>query len=345
MMKTKAAVLYEINRPLVIEEIEIPPLNNGQVLVNVIYSGICHTQINEIKGLKGEDKYLPHLLGHEGSGIVEEIGPDVTKVKKGDYVVLSWIKGKGINAPSCRYSKGNIKINSGAITTFSNYSIISEDRLFKISKDMPPDIATLLGCAVPTGAGIIKNEKKIKKGDSLAIFGIGGIGSSALIYADSLECSKIIAIDINKSKLNFAKEIGATHIINASDEDPVEKIKKITNGCGVDYSIDSSGAKTAMEAAFNAIKDTGKLVIAGNLEQGDKISIDPFELIKGKKIIGTWGGGTNPDEDIAYYAKMYLNGKLKLKNLITKIYSLDNINDAIKALENGKVIRALIKMD
>ena len=161
-MKTKAAVLYETNKPLVIEEVEIPKLKDGQVLVKVLFSGVCGSQLNEIKGLKGEDKYLPHLLGHEGSGIVEEVGSKVTKVKKGDYVVLCWIKGSGLDAPSCQYTKDNIKINSGAITTFNQYSIISENRLFKIPKEVPPYVAALLGCAIPTGAGIIKNEIRKK---------------------------------------------------------------------------------------------------------------------------------------------------------------------------------------
>jgi S-(hydroxymethyl)glutathione dehydrogenase/alcohol dehydrogenase len=343
-MKTKAAVLYKINGPLIIEELEIPQLKEGQVLVKILYSGICHSQINEIRGERGEDPYLPHLLGHEGSGIVEEVGPGVTKVKKGDYVVLSWIKGKGLNAPSCQYPKGDLKINSGAIATFSEYSVISENRLFKIPKEIPPDIAALFGCAIPTGAGIIKNEINIKKGDSLAIFGIGGIGSSGLLYASSLQCSKIIAIDINNSKLNFAKKIGATHIINPFKEDVVARVKELTNGEGVDFAIECSGVKGAMENSFQVIKDNGKAVIAGNLKKGATISIDPFDLIKGKKIIGTWGGKTNPDEDIPYYAKKYSNYGFKPDKLITKKYHLNNINEAIGDLEKGEVIRALVEL-
>lgn len=355
VQKTKAAVLYEINQPLVVEELEIPSLNSGQVLVKILFSGICHTQINEIKGLKGEDKYLPHLLGHEGSGIVEEIGEGVTKVKKGDYVVLSWIKGLGLNAPSCQYSKDETKINSGAITTFSQYSVISEDRIFKIPLEVPPKVAALLGCAIPTGAGIIKNELKLKdnglknnqleknkKGKSLAIFGIGGIGSSALLYASSLNLSKIIAVDINENKLEFAKSIGATEVINPNQEEGLKKLNKLINEEGVDYSIESSGVKTIMETAFQAINNQGTAIIAGNLKLGETISLNPFDLIKGKKIFGTWGGKTNPDEDIIYYARKYLNQNIPFDKLISKTYPLNEINQAIKDLEEGKVIRALI---
>lgn len=341
-MRTKAAVLYEINQPLVVEELETPQLKKGQVLVKILYSGICQSQLNEIKGKKGEDKYLPHLLGHEGSGIIEEIGPDVTKVQKGDYVVLSWIRGNGLNAPSCNYFKKEMKINSGAITTFNQYSVISENCLYKIPQEVPADVAALLGCAVPTGAGIIKNELEIKEGDTLAIFGAGGIGSSAILYASSLKCSKIIAVDINETKLSFAKELGATHTINSNKEDPVSQIKRLTDGEGVDYAAECSGVKNVMEIAFQSIKDNGKVVIAGNLKKGETISIDPFDLIKGKKIIGTWGGKTSPDQDISYYTQLYLQKRFPIQKLITKEFSLSKINEALAELEEGNVIRALI---
>lgn len=345
-MKTKAAILYEINQLLIVEEIETPILKKGQVLVKMLYSGICQSQINEIRGRKGPDSYLPHLLGHEGSGIVEEIGPGISKVKKGDYVVLSWIKGRGLDVPSCQYSKKDQKINSGAITTFSNYAVISENRIFKIPKEVPPEIAALLGCAIPTGAGIIKNEINPQEITSLAIFGIGGIGSSALLYASSLKkFSQIIAVDINQEKLKFAQTIGATQTINPIQVNPVEKIKELTENKGVNYALECSGVKSVMETAFQAIKDQGKVIIAGNLKKGETISIDPFDLIKGKKIIGTWGGKTEPDKDIVYYAEKYLKENISFDKLITKIYPLTEINQAIEDLEKGKVIRVLIKLN
>jgi len=270
-MKTIAAILIENNKPLVIKKIEIPPLKEGQVLIKMLYAGICHSQLNEIKGLKGEDKYLPHLLGHEGSGIVQEIGFGVNKIKKGDYVVVSWIKGKGKNVTSTKYFQNKEKYNSGSITTFNQYSVISENCLFKIPKEIPPDVAALLGCAIPTGAGIVKNELNIKEGDTLAIFGIGGIGTSALIYANALNCSKIIAIDINENKLLQAKEYGAIEIINPTKENVISKIKELTNGEGVDHAIECSGVKKVMETAFQSIKDGGTVVIAGNLKKGETI--------------------------------------------------------------------------
>lgn len=343
-MITKAAVLYEIGEPLVIEELQIPELQRGQVLVKLLYGGVCHSQLNEIKGFKGEDKYIPHTLGHEGSGVIEKIGPGVTKVREGDYVVLSWIKGPGLDAPSSHYinSKNGKKINSGAISTFSQFAIISENRLIKISTKLPPDKAALLGCAVPTGAGIVRNTLKAKEGETIAVFGIGGIGSSAVLAADLMKCSKIIAVDIHEHKLKLAEELGATHTINSKRDDVVASIKHITGGIGVDYAIEATGVKEAMELAFSSIKDLGTAVIAGNLKHGEKICIDPFDLIKGKKLLGTWGGETKPERDIPLYAEMYLSGKLRLDKLITTKYGLEDINDAFADLENGKVMRALI---
>jgi S-(hydroxymethyl)glutathione dehydrogenase/alcohol dehydrogenase len=299
-MKTTAAVLIGINRPLQIEELTIPPLKKGQVLVKVAYSGICHSQLNEIYGLKGEDKFLPHTLGHEGSGVVSEIGQDVTKVKPGDHVVLTWIKGSGQDMPSTQYLRkdGSI-VNSGAISTFMTQAVISENRLVPITNRMPLKEAALLGCAIPTGAGIVKNTAKLQLGQSVAIFGCGGIGLSAILAAKMVGASVIIAVDIREQKLTQAKEIGATHVIDASRHVVLEEIQTITGKQGVDFAIEAAGQKMTMEVAFKAVKDKGGLcILAGNLPTGQNISIDPFDLIKGKRIIGTWGGETDPDKDI-----------------------------------------------
>jgi S-(hydroxymethyl)glutathione dehydrogenase/alcohol dehydrogenase len=345
-MKTKAAVLYKTNKSLIIEELEIPELQFGQVLVKILYSGICHSQLNEIKGLKGEDKYLPHTLGHEGSGIVKNIGKGVTLVKPGDFVILSWIKGPGLDAPSSYYIKdGEKKINSGAISTFTQFAIISENRLTKITSKMPPDKAALLGCAVPTGAGIVMNTLKVKEDNSIAIFGIGGVGLSALFAAVAMNCKRIIAIDINDQKLKIAEKLGATYTINPKHIDVLDLIKDITDGVGVDYAVEAAGVKETMELAFESIRTTGTAVIAGNLKQNEKISIDPFDLIKGKRLLGSWGGETKPEHDIPLYVEMYLSGKMNLDKMISQEYKLEKINEAFTDLENGNVIRPLINMN
>lgn len=341
-MKTKAAVLYEIGKPLVIEEIEIPELKEGQVLVKILYSGVCHTQLHEIQGTKGPDKYLPHLLGHEGSGIVEEVGEGVTKVKKGDYVILSWIKGIGKEAGSTKYKgKDGNEINSGAVTTFSERTIVSENRLIKADSKTPADIAALLGCAVPTGMGMVFNLLDNEPGKSIVVFGIGGIGSNSILAAKSRNYNPIIAVDIHENKLEHAKELGATHTINAKNEDVLMKISEITKD-GVDFSIEAIGNTKTMEMAFKSLKKGGKTVVAGNAGKGKIMSIDPSDLNMGKKLLGTWGGETNTDRDIPMYEKMYLNGELPLSKLITKVYKLENINEAFQDLERGELCRALI---
>lgn len=338
-----AAVLVNTGEPLKIMDLKIPDLKPGQVLVKIAYSGVCHTQILEMDGKKGVDKFLPHTLGHEGSGIVITTGAGVKKVKPNDHVVLSWIKGCGADIPSAMYESDGGPINSGAISTFLDYAIISENRLTPIKKEMPLKEAALLGCAIPTGVGIVLNSIGLRPGDSIAIFGVGGIGASAVIAADIMAAGKIIAVDIFEHKLEHARSLGATHTINARKQDCISEIYQITDGNGVDYAIESAGKRETMEMAFRSVRDMGGLcVLAGNLPVGEQISIDPFDLIKGKKIIGTWGGETKPDRDIPLYVDLYLKERLKLENLITHCYSLDEINTAIEDLKLGKVGRVLI---
>jgi S-(hydroxymethyl)glutathione dehydrogenase/alcohol dehydrogenase len=341
-----AAVLYEINKKLKIEELVIPKLSTGQILVRVAYSGVCHSQLNEMRGLKGEDKYLPHTLGHEGSGIVEEIGPNVNKVKKGDHVVLTWIKCKGVQASTALYkNKKGDSINSGAIATFLTRTVVSENRIVKINNEMPLREAALLGCAIPTGAGMVINTARVKKSSTVAIFGVGGIGLSAVMASSLLGVKQIIAIDINDYKLNLAKKCGASATINTKRQEVLSKILELTDGVGVDYAIEATGNKIIMEAAFKAVTDRGGVcIIAGNPIKGEKILIDPFDLIKGKKIIGSWGGSTLPDKEIPEYIILYLSGKFKLDQLITHEYALGDINEALVNLEKGDVGRILINM-
>ena len=341
-MKTQAAVLCALNQPLEIMDLEIPKLAKGQVLVEIAYSGICRTQLNEIKGYKGHDPYLPHTLGHEGSGIVLEIGPDVSKVNVGDHVVLTWIKGSGIDAGGCKYISQNGVVNSGAISTFMNYSIISENRLVPIPNNLPLREAALLGCAIPTGAGIVFNQLKLSKGSSCAVFGTGGIGLSAILAARFLGANPIIAIDISDTKLEQAVVLGATHIINAILSNVTEKIQEYTRGKGVEGVIESAGHNEAMEMAYQSTALRGTCILAGNLPKGQKIQIDPFGLILGKTVKGSWGGESRIDEDIAQYVPMLIDSKLKLDKLITHEIHLNDINNLLEDLQDAKVGRGII---
>lgn len=334
-MKTKAAVLRNIGGPLVMEELEVPKLKKGQILVKISHSGLCRSNINEINGRKGVE-FIPHLTGHEASAVVVEVGEGVTKIKEGGYVVCSWIKGSGLEAPVVQYESSKGPVNAGTCSTFAEYAVVSENKVVRISEKVKPEVAALLGCAVPTGAGIIDNIV-FKLGQKIAVFGIGGIGSSALMRISSLNTAfslDCIAFDIVPWKLFWAaKKLGIT-AVNATDFDHEEFF---------DFAIECSGNKWAMEAAFKCLNNTGTAIIAGNLEPGEKISIDPFELIKGKKLRGSWGGECFLDKDIPFYAKEYLGGRLPIEKLVTRVYSFDKINDGIKDLEEGKLIRGVVK--
>lgn len=346
-MKTKAAILVETGKPLALSELEIPPLKPGQVLVDIAFSGVCHTQVLEYRGCRGEDKYLPHCLGHEGSGIVREISPEVKKVKPGDKVILSWIKGLGADIPSTVYKWDGRDVNSGAITTFSNQSVISENRLTVIPKNCKISMqeASLLGCAVPTGLGAVMNVARPKEGQGIAVFGQGGVGLCAVAGAKIVGCAPIIAIDIKEEKLKLAEKMGATHCLNTSELDPAEGIRKICPN-GIDFAIESSGVIKVMLQAIHSIRNQGgTAVIVGNAPYGEKLCLDPKQLNLGKRVLGTWGGDNNPDVDFPRYIGMAASGKLNLKPLISKIYGLKEINNALDDLEKGRVIRPLIDMN
>lgn len=331
-MKTKAAVLRNIGGPLVIEELDIPRLESGQVLVKILYSGLCRSNINEINGRKGSE-FIPHLTGHEASATVCEVGDGVTKVKEGDYVVCSWIKGSGLAAQRVTYKSSNGIVNAGACSTFSEYAVVSENKVVRISEKVEPDIAALLGCAVPTGAGVIDNFG-IKPGQKIAVFGIGGIGASVLLRAVALGIS-CIAFDILNWKLDWAEKNLRISVYNSNT---------FCHFSIFDFAIECSGSKKAMEMAFSSLKNNGTEIIAGNLSLGERISVDPFELVKGKKLRGTWGGECVLDKDIPFYANEYLNGSLPVEKLITKVYSFEQINDGLRDLEEGRLIRGIVKI-
>jgi len=342
-LKTLAAVLTKLHAPLELMELELPPLREGEVLVEMKYSGICRSQLNEIKGFKGHDPYLPHTLGHEGSGIVRSIGPGITKVTEGDHVVLTWIKGEGKDATGITYSSGKTIVNSGPISTFINYAIIAENRVVPIPKTTSFKEAALYGCAIPTGSGIVFNELQITPGSSIAIFGLGGIGLSALIAAHQAGASPIIAIDTNEDKFPLAKGFGATHTLLYHPTTLKQSVLEITKG-GVDFAIEAAGVKEVMELAFQMVKDkTGLCILAGNVPSGVWIECDPFDFIKGKRLIGTWGGGVKPDRDIPEFLKRYASTSLNLHDLISHEAPLEEINTLISLLDQGKATRALIR--
>jgi S-(hydroxymethyl)glutathione dehydrogenase / alcohol dehydrogenase len=302
----------------------------------------------EVRGRRGADAYLPHLLGHEGSGKVIQVGEGVSKVKPNDLVVLGWIKGSGLDGGGARYRCTCIprEINAGGVTTFNEYALVSENRVVLLPAGVPLDIAVLFGCAVPTGAGIVTNDLRPEPGSSVAVFGLGGIGMSALMATMLFDCAKVIAVDVSADKLSLARSFGATHTVDATQADPVSEIRSMTGGLGVDYAVEASGQAGVIEQAFESVRRAGGVcVFASHPEHGKRISIDPYELICGKQIRGSWGGSSNPDRDIPMFAKLYLEGRLPLEKLITKRYPLEAINDALDDLEHRRVGRPLIEID
>ena len=328
MPNIHAAVLVEINKPLKIINLSPRKLELGQVLVKIIYSGVCRSQLMEVQGARGDDKWLPHMLGHEGSGIVESIGPGVTKVSVGDEVILSWIRGEGIEAEGAQYDSEPGSINSGQVTTFSNYSVVSENRLTIKPDSLDFDSAVLFGCALPTGSGMVMNELDVKQDSSVAILGLGGIGISAVIMLISMKVTNIIAIDVSQPKLELLKEWGVKNIIDAKNQNIKKEVNKIFPD-GVDFCIESAGKVATIEKGFSLIKHNGgKLIFASHPPKGEFIRLDPHQLISGKKIYGSWGGGVKPDRDFPILHEHFTSSNIPLNSLLTKPYSLLNINEA-----------------
>jgi S-(hydroxymethyl)glutathione dehydrogenase / alcohol dehydrogenase len=343
-MKTDAAILVETGKPLVVAEIEIPALKQGQVLVEVAYSGACGTQVMEAGGLKGEDKWVPHCLGHEGTGTVLETGPAVTKVKPDDKVVLSWIKGSGIEAGGCVYQWGERRVNAGGVTTFQRHAVVSESRLTMLPTGLAMDEAVLLGCAAPTGMGAVFNVLKVRPGDAVAIFGTGGIGLNACMAAAFAGAVPIIAIDLSPARRELSRRYGATHVIDPAEGDVISAIKRIVPS-GVDQAVEATGVPSVMEQAINATRNQGgRAVVIGNAPQGASLSLNPAVFNQGKSLLGTWGGDSLPDRDYGRFARLLARGPFAVRDLLSRPYKLGEANQALEDLAQGKVGRPLIDM-
>jgi len=342
----KAAILVEQNQPLVVDEVELPTrLEVGQVLVKVKYSGICGSQLGEISGAKGEDKYLPHLLGHEASGIVQAVGSGVRFVSQGDSVVMHWRKSQGIESVPPHYKWKGMPLNSGLIATFNEYAIVSENRLTRIDETSDMEIASLYGCAVTTGFGVAENNAKIKFGESVVVYGAGGVGLNIVQAANLLTAYPIIAVDMYDGRLELAKKVGATHIINSKANNVEEKINEILKSQGVDVFIDNTGIPSIIEYGYELVKPQGRVVLVGVPKKGNNINIYSLPLHFKKMISGSHGGETIPHEDIPRYQKLLEAGRIQLKPLLTDSFKLDEINTAIKGMRSGEIDgRCLIKM-
>jgi S-(hydroxymethyl)glutathione dehydrogenase/alcohol dehydrogenase len=289
----------------------------------------------EQQGMRGVDKWLPHLLGHEGYGIVQEIGEGVTKCKPGDPVVLSWVEGAGLNAENAIYKDSNQEIvNSGKITTFSNYSVISENRIFLAPVGFSDRFLALFGCALLTGGGMA-----LKYGDSssikrICIIGFGGIGSAAALVLAGMNKSHIDIIERSLEKRAQALKLGFKNVHEKIDESADK----------YDLVIEASGTIEAIEMGFGKLNDAGTLVFASHPETGQKISLDPHELIKGKKIFGTWGGDVDPDADMARIGDCIRKSGANLDLLLGEFFTIDEVNAGLAYLDSEKPGRPMLKL-
>ncbi len=340
----KAAVLEEHNKPLAIKDVEFEgPLLPGQVLVRIHYSGICGKQIEEIQGTK-PDPFLPHLLGHEGSGVVVDTGPGVKKVVAGDHVVLHWMKGSGIDADTPIYKCEGRRVNAGWITTFNEYGVISENRITPIPKEADLSIACLLGCAVTTGVGVVLNEARLSPGDTVAVFGCGGVGLNIILGAVLIKASSIIAVDRCPEKLKLAVNLGATDIINSDTADVVEEIKKITSGKGVENVFIAAASPAIMETAVESTSAPGAVFFVAVPPPEAKISINALDIHRKKTLYGACGGGIIPEKHIPLYLNLYTKGLLPLDKIVADIVGLEQINDSIQSMCSGTPGRFIVRM-
>jgi S-(hydroxymethyl)glutathione dehydrogenase/alcohol dehydrogenase len=343
----RAAILTELRAPLTVTEIELPPaLDVGQVLVKILYSGICGSQLGEIDGAKGEDRYLPHLLGHEGCGTVLATGPGVRQVKVGDRVVLHWRKGAGIEAEPPVYRWQGRRVNAGWVTTFNDHAIVAENRVTAVPDDLAPELAALFGCAVTTGFGVVENNAQVRIGESVVVYGAGGIGLNIVQAASLVSAYPVIAVDLHDGKLDLAERMGATHRIRAGAGDMRQAILDIVGPAGVDVFIDNTGQPAVIELGYQLAKPQGRVTLVGVPRKGSNISIHSLPLHFGKRLSGSHGGEAVPHVDIPRYHGLFRAGRMRLRELVTDEFALERINEAIAGMRGGSISgRVMIRMD
>jgi S-(hydroxymethyl)glutathione dehydrogenase / alcohol dehydrogenase len=339
-----AAILAESRKPLIVDEIALPDaLGVGQVLVKVLYSTICGAQLNEIAAAKGPDKFLPHLLGHEASAQVLEVGLGVTNVKPGDTVVLHWRPGVGIQCQPPNYAWRGAKLNAGWVTTFNDYAVVSENRMTAIPDNFDMKIAPLFGCAVTTAAGVVSNDANLKLGESVVVFGVGGVGLNVVQFAELAGAYPIIAVDLIDEKLEMAKQRGAGHTINPSTvEDVGSEIRKIVGDKGPDKVIETTGVKSVIELAYDLTHPDGVCVLVG--VPSEKVTIYTLPLHFNKVLTGSHGGDARPQIDIPRIIRLMRAGRISFDGIITDEYPLDEVNVALDKMRSGRSGRILLRI-
>ena len=364
-MKIRAAYVPESNR-LTVAEVELDPPKEKELLVRIHAAGVCHSDLHT---LKGELRTMPPLvLGHEGAGVVEAVGPGVTRFAVGDRILVNWLPACHI-CTQCQRGRPNLcerfpsTLYQGAMvdgtsrlhstegasvkqylsaSTMADYAVIPEDGAVPLFDGVPFEVGAIIGCAVITGVGAVINTANVRPGSSAAVIGCGGIGLSAILGCVVAGCHTIVAVDVFDEKLAFAKQLGATHTVNARHEEPVKALKAITGG-GPDYSFDSVGSARTIPQALNATGPAGVTTVMGLHSALEDVPISAGQVIfQNKSLLGSFAGSARPDIDLPNLQRLYLAGKLDLDKLITKRYPLDDIALAFEDMEAGKVARGVL---
>jgi len=366
-VKTRAAVLYARESPLVVEELELDPPRAGEVLVRLAASGVCHSDLHVISGTIGE--IPPVVLGHEGAGTVEAVGEGVESVRPGDAVVLAFVSACGRCRPctegrpnlcvthwrtlprgtlldgTCRLHKGETPIRQMLrLGTMSERAVVAESAVIRVAPDTPLDKAALLGCGVMTGVGAVMNTAKVEPGSAVAVLGAGGVGLNVIQGAALVGAGRIIAVDVSPMKLELARRFGATETVDASKEDPVAAVMALTDGEGVDYAFEAIGEGKTVEQAFGMLRPMGTAVVIGIPSPEARVSLPLANFPRGeRRLVGSMYGSARMRVDMPRLLALYRQGRLRLDELVTRTYSLDEVNDAIEDLRAGRNARGLLR--
>lgn len=367
-MRFRAAVLNKVNEPMTVDTLEMAALAPADVLVRIKASGLCHTDLEVIQGSLAYP--LPIVLGHEGAGIVEAVGSDVTQVKPGDHVILSWNPHCGHcfycerdlpilcepfsrNQPNgllldgkSRMSRGGEQVHHYSVTsTHAEYTVVPESGAIPVPKDIPFDRACIIGCGVMTGVGAAVRKAKVAAGSNVVVIGCGAVGLNVLQGAKLVDAGQIIAVDIGKARLDRALQFGATHAVDASSGDMLDQIRALTAGRGADYVFEAAGNKNTFRLAVEAVRPGGDVVWLGKVNVNEEVSFRWGSLMGERRIVRSSYGDARPRRDFPWIVREYLKGRLKLDELITKHIRLEDINDGFASLARGEGIRTVVMFD
>ena len=360
----KAPVLHAVREPLVVEDVQLDEPRAGEVLVRMAASGVCHSCLHAADG-SWAGTPTPMVLGDEGAGVVEQVGPGVSRLQPGDHVILSWAPNCGrcracvtghpvrcenrpqagvmLDGTTRMHLDGQSVYHYASIATFGSYSVVPESAAVKIRDDISLETAALIGCSVMTGVGAVLNTAGVRAGESLVVVGCGGIGLNAVQGGRLASAQPLIAVDVADNKLEYAKALGATHAINASREDVGEVVRRLTDGRGADYAVVAVGSTQAAATAWGTLGRGGTCVMVGLPPAGEKIQIDPGSLVgPERRLVGSCYGSASVFADFPRMVELYLAGKLKIDELITRRYTIGEVNEAFRALTAGELARGII---